>query len=415
MSERPGPVSEGERLVQLDVLRGLAVLGILAVNAPLFALPIDAFNVPDAAPVPFGDAALRLWLLMRTAFEGKFIALFSMLFGVSVSLVGGELGDRVRNGVLLRRLGWLAAFGVLHGSLIWFGDVLLLYAVAGLIIVLCRSWPPMLLAPVGVALFVWGAVRFLEPGFALQDAPPEVQAAVAQQFGPEAIMAVVHAFGGDLGRSAAANFDTWARVAPDAIEHHFLDTVGLMMIGLALFKTGVLQGRRSTRLYVVLAGFGGASLAVIAWQAVGEAARGFDPAEVFGSGSVANTFLSPVVTLGYIATINLALRGRLLRSVALALAPVGRMAFTNYIAQSLIMTSLFYGGRGLGLFGTVGWPELAGIVLAVWALQLVWSPLWLSRFTMGPLEWVWRRLSYGQPLPLLRPPERAPAAPSRIS
>jgi uncharacterized protein len=86
----------------------------------------------------------------------------------------------------------------------------------------------------------------------------------------------------------------------------------------------------------------------------------------------------------------------------MALAPVGRMAFTNYIAQSLIMTTIFYAGRGLGLYGQLDWPQWSAIVVGVWTLQLIWSPLWLSRFTMGPLEWVWRRLSYGRSIPLRR-------------
>lgn len=278
LGEQPAPVREGERLAHLDVLRGLAVLGILAVNTPsAFALPPDAFTLPNIAPVPFDDAALRLWLLVRIAFEGKFIALFSMLFGVSVYLVGGELTDWARGRVLLRRLGWLVLFGVLHGALIWFGDILLLYAIVGFAAFLCRSWPPAWLAGVGVVLFAYGAFHFLAPGLALQAAPLEVQVAAFQRFQPAAILQTVDAFRGDLAQVAAANVEAWARVAPDAIQYHASDTLGLMLIGLALFKARVLQGGRSARLYASMAAVGAAAMAVVAWQAMGEARRGFSP------------------------------------------------------------------------------------------------------------------------------------------
>ena len=113
--------------------------------------------------------------------------------------------------------------------------------------------------------------------------------------------------------------------------------------------------------------------------------------------------LAALVTLAYVAAVSLLMRTRGFRAPAAVLGAVGRMAFTNYIAQSLIMTAVFYGGgRGLGLYGRLTWTEWTGIVLAVWAAQLIWSPLWLARFHMGPLEWLWRRLSYRRPLPLLR-------------
>ena len=119
LNHHPGPVPERERLAHLDVLRGLAVLGILAVNTPsAFALPPDAFTFPTLAPIPFDAPAQKLWLLVRIGFEGKFIALFSMLFGVSVFLVGGSGAEPARGRVLVRRLSWLVLFGVVHGALV---------------------------------------------------------------------------------------------------------------------------------------------------------------------------------------------------------------------------------------------------------------------------------------------------------
>ena len=115
-------------------------------------------------------------------------------------------------------------------------------------------------------------------------------------------------------------------------------------------------------------------------------------------GALLNPTLSILITLMYASVLILCVQLGVLSVITNALAPVGQMAFTNYVAQSLIMTAIFYGGRGLGLYGEVNREALLAIVAAVWALQLIWSPLWLAKFRMGPLEWVWRRLSYGRPV-----------------
>ncbi len=115
----------------------------------------------------------------------------------------------------------------------------------------------------------------------------------------------------------------------------------------------------------------------------------------------ANTFLSPLVSLAYASALILLARFGL-KLILTPLARAGQMAFTNYLTQTLIMTTIFYGGRGLGYFGQVGWPEMWMFIIGIWVVQLIWSPLWLSRFTMGPLEWVWRRLTYGKGVALKR-------------
>lgn len=173
-------------------------------------------------------------------------------------------------------------------------------------------------------------------------------------------------------------------------------TLGLMMIGLSLFKSGFLAGRSSTKRYATVIAAGTVALAIVSWMAWRK-----DIAEmpVLGEDAV-GFFLTPAVSLAYASTLIL-----LLRSGAVSLlspfAAASRMAFTNYLTQSIIMTSIFYGGRG-GLMGQINRPALWAIVLSVWALQLTWSPIWLSRFEMGPFEWVWRCLTYGRTVPFLK-------------
>jgi uncharacterized protein len=271
---------------------------------------------------------------------------------------------------------------------------------------LFRSWRPRTLFVVGLVLLALGV---LLTGGALG----AVELMPDQQYrtlmGRE-VANTIESYRGGLGPVQAANLRDWTSLAMASLIVYGPRTLGLMMIGLGLYKTGVLTGRRSAAFYSVLALVGAAALAAIGWSAAQELEILKAGDQAPGLASFPNHLLSPAATLGYVGLLALALKSALARSLGRILAPVGRMAFSNYIAQSLIMTTLFLTGRGLGWYGRLDWPEWSLIVLGVWALQLIWSPLWLSRFTMGPLEWVWRRLSYGRAVPLSRAArEPAPA------
>ena len=147
------PVVDRDRIPSLDVIRGFAVLGILAVNAAYFAAPWQTGINPALAPLTVTDDTLNAWLAMHVFFEAKCITLFSMLFGVSIYLVGGERDEESGRGeVLVRRLLWLLAFGLVHATLIWNGDILVTYALAGLLVGLARSWSPIRLMITGVCI-----------------------------------------------------------------------------------------------------------------------------------------------------------------------------------------------------------------------------------------------------------------------
>ncbi|CAN5427529.1 DUF418 domain-containing protein [soil metagenome] len=397
------PVAPKARIQALDLIRGLAILGILAVNADGFAAPLSAYGSTDFWPFPNeGATAIAKWV-MDAFFHEKFITLFSMLFGVSLFLVGGERKDRTRGPLVWRRVGWLFVIAMIHGFVIWWGDVLSLYATTALIMLWCRSWKPKTLMIVGSILFVLMGALQLAPA-ALQFAPPEKRAEVMAQMipGPAKIAErkakiaaeIVEAKSSFAG-AAAVNARSYIKLM--SFELFAIPwTLGLMMIGLSLFKTGFLAGRSSGRRYGVVIGIGAVSLAIVAWLAWQE-----DVAEVLIlGGDGLNGLLTPFISLAYASILIL-----LWRAGARWLAPLGRagqMAFTNYLTQSIIMTSIFYGGRG-GLMGEVDRPGLWAIVIAIWIVQLIWSTLWLSKFQMGPLEWVWRSLSYGRFVALRKP------------
>ncbi|HEX8569357.1 MAG TPA: DUF418 domain-containing protein [Caulobacteraceae bacterium] len=410
MTDTPAPVAERDRIASLDVLRGLGVMGILMVNAALFALPWTVAIDPRLSGLPWTPEALSAWRVTHVFFELKWVTLFSMLFGVSLYLVGGDGTDPARNRVVASRLKWLLLFGLIHGVLIWAGDILFHYAVVGFAMLLCRGMRPK-------PLLIWGSALVALMGFvtisstmSMGTMPPEMQGN-AWITDNDLVAKTVRAFQGGVVSATLVNAITWLVFGLMGLLGLGLRTFGLMMIGLGLFKLGVLQGRRSTLFYAGWVAAAAVSLLLI-WLQSGETIRrDFDMIYSAGIGMAANWFLSPVVSLGYASLAILLLKTPIRPLLSLTIGSLGRMAFTNYIAQSLIMTTIFWGGRGLGLFGTMNRDEWIPIVLAIWAAQLIWSPLWLAAFRYGPLEWLWRRLSYGRPLPIRRrrEPALAPA------
>ncbi len=399
----PQPVAAGARIQTLDVLRGVAVLGILAVNAAAFALPFSAAMSPEQSPFPLvGASAVARWTV-EVFFHQKFVTLFSMLFGVSIFLVGGERSDEARGRLLRRRLMWLALFGVIHGAVFWYGDILLLYAWSGLFVMLMRSMPARRLIQIGAAATLilatlqgatmWLTVNGPAP---LTDALGDDAVALADG----AVTASIAAYRSGWPAGFIENLKAWGMLQSASLFAYVFASIALMMMGMGLFKAGFFHGRMPTRIYVALIAVGGAVLAllgVLEWHEIMagpgvEATRGW--AEVVAAYPL---FITLADTSGLIL---LTTRG--LAWVRKIFAPVGQMAFTNYLTQTLMMATLFSMPWGPQLMGQVDYPAQWAIVIAVWALQLIWSPLWLSRFRMGPLEWLWRRLSYGHDLPLRR-------------
>jgi uncharacterized protein len=395
-----------QRIAALDVVRGVSVLGILAVNAAYFAAPWYVVGLPTLEPLAVSGADLWSWFAPHVFFELKFITLFSMLFGVSLYLVGGEGGDALREAMLQRRLRWLCVFGAIHGLLIWSGDILLAYGLCGLILAGRRHLAPGQLIVPGVVLMVITEALWLAPGVIAGLAPSDdaFRQAFSQGWATEAIDLARDRAEVQSGLSSAtwANMRTWGEDALTIFLIYIPRTCGAMMIGLGLFKLGFFTNKwgRGAYFSAVLAGL--AALALIAFQAHVNAQANFPPVHQFGVGAIANTMLAPIVSLGYAAALILLLQARVASRMTDGLAAVGRMAFTNYIAQSLIMTTIFWGGRGFGLYATLDRPSVMAIVPLVWALQWLWSVQWLKHFTMGPLEWGWRCLSARKVFPLRR-------------
>ena len=408
-----GPVAQTARIVAIDVLRGFALLGILVMNVQLFAMPQAAYFNPTA----YGDlegANLYVWLAGRMLADQKFMTIFSMLFGAGIVLMAGRAEARGGSAgrVHYRRMGWLLVIGLLHAHLLWHGDILFLYAVCGMLVYPLRRLSPGQRVALGTTLLAVGSAISVGAGMSLPYWPEEALAAFtadAWRPTPEVIEAELAAYrGGWLDQQpvrsvAAFGFETFL-----LITWGFWRAGGLMLIGMGLFEREVFGARRSPRFY---AGLIAAAVAVgLPLQAYGlslDFARGW-PVSSFFIGLQFNYWPSIAVSLGYVGLVMLACRTEALRPLTRPFAAVGQTALTNYLLQTVLCTTIFY-GHGLGWFGSVDRVGQLGVVAGVWALQLVASPLWLRRFHFGPAEWAWRSLTYGARQPMRRTPTPEPA------
>jgi uncharacterized protein len=400
----PAPIRREDRIIYLDILRGWAVLGILAVNAATFAWP-SAIEFDPTLARPWAGSAPDItgqWVV-DVFFGDKFRSLFSMLFGVSIFLIGGERHDAAKGPVLHRRLLWLGLFGAIHGAAIWMGDILLHYAYCGLIAMLARSWSGRRLILVGGGLNLLFALLSALALWAQGAFAGQADAGGGNPFAmtPEDIQAVIAAYQSGWPGAQIENLKAWLLLQTFSI---FLApiTIALMWLGLGLFKTGFFTGRAPVWVYLLLAALAAGNLAFFgpnAWMDA-NAAAGQTPSA--GMAGIGGSF-AWIITLGYVSVLILMTRFGL-GVITRRLAPVGQMAFTNYLTQSLIMASLFYLPWAPLTFGDLAWGPagLWMLVGGIWVTQLIWSPLWLSRFEMGPLEWLWRGLTYGRLPPLLR-------------
>lgn len=384
-----------QRIPSLDVIRGFALLGVLLVNAPYFAAPMPSVINPAYGPLAVSNEGLWSWFLPYVLFEHKSIALFSMLFGISLFLVGSE-ADRRASRVLRRRLTWLALFGIIHGVALWFGDILLSYALTGFLVLRARSWSPRALLLSGITLFILSLAALGAVAAALAVMPPAEQAASAAiSWTPSAsvLTDMIAAYQSGWGSAQSANFSLWIDTQLQLLILLTARTAGLMMIGLALFKSGFLSGGASVRQYRLWLGIGAFALALLTWNALDILQQSFPMVRAQALGLLITAGLAPLVALGYAAGLILLLRSGRLVTVTRALAATGRMAFTNYLVQSVVLSTLFWGGRGFGLYGELSRPAVIGIAIVLFLAQAAFSVLWLRHFGQGPLERLWRGLS----------------------
>jgi len=436
VSEVAAPTRRADRIGMLDTTRGIAVLGILLMNIVGFGLP-EAYEDPTNWG---GHAGLNLavWRIMSLYFEGTMRGLFTLLFGAGALLflqrhAAREPGTLTATSLYYRRTLLLIAFGLFNGYvLLWDGDILYYYGVVGLFLYLFRRLTtPWLLLLGALILAIPTCINLLERAdyrnVSARAAAAEVVRAAGEPLsvGQQRAIDELREMNADHKPSLARLEHAVAQVSSSYhsafryirertfyletsffVKYGFAECLGMMLIGMALLKLGILSGAASARTYLALMLIGyPLGLGINLWEM-----NHLERAD-FSVGAMMDTYVTydlgrVPMTLGHLGLIGALWLSPVLLQTRRTLAFVGQMALTNYLAQSVIC-SLLFTGAGLGLFGRLERYDLYYIVAAIWCLQLAWSPWWLRRFHFGPAEWLWRSLTYGTAQPM-----RIAAAPS---
>jgi len=347
-----------------------------------------------------------VWLATSVLADGKFISIFAMLLGVSIVMLPGRAGARAIPAwrVHVRRMAALLVLGLLHAYLLWYGDMLVPLALSGAVVFFARWLSPGKLLILGASVFATAsALSFALTSSTAQSDPVALAAWRAQWTPRPAVIAL------EIAQYRGGWAEQMAHRVPAALEtqtvsfvtHLLWQITGLMLIGMALFKLGVLSAARSRAFYLRMGALGfGAGTLLIALGLWRSFATEWDLLDFALVSQQLHYWGNLFVALGWTALVMLLCQcGWPLRPVA----AVGRMALTNYLLQTVICTTIFY-GHGLGLFGRVDRAGQLAIVAGVWAFQLLASSVWLRYFAVGPVEWVTRWLVFRRRPSFLRSP-----------
>jgi uncharacterized protein len=428
------PVEQSERIFTLDMIRGIAILGILLMNISLFSTPNVLYNDPSILN-EFGTINYYVWYLVSWVFEGTQRALFSLLFGAGIILFVSRQ-EKKFSGVMpadyfFRRQLWLIVFSLIDVYIfLWNGDILLDYACFGMMLFVFRNWSPKALiiaAGICVLLMIARENRnlyhnksIIEKGETIaaidttttkltslqksalqkmEDLKARNERAAKLKNMQESIDQVTSSYGSVYDYRTNDYIDSLARF----IYLSLWDVLIFMLLGMAFFKLGILTGTAPIKVY--------------AWMCIGGLTIGLSLSWVLMRYHIANDFnwfnfaksvpfsfheLSRTPrAIGILGLIMLLYKSNWIKGIFSMLRPVGQMAFTNYLMQSLICGILF-NAHGFKLYGQLQRYETYIVVLYIWIFQILFSNIWMRYFLFGPFEWAWRSLTYWQRQPFVK-------------
>ncbi|MFO7829922.1 MAG: DUF418 domain-containing protein [Bacteroidales bacterium] len=398
------PVETKKRIHILDILRGFAILGILMVNMPLFNSPffsrLSNFTIWESFPNQVADIFIRFF------FEGKFYSLFSILFGIGFFLFLQKQNESGKSIIptFRRRLFYLLIFGVLHITLLWFGDILLVYALFGFVMILFKNkstkglikW---VVAMILIPVIITGlAVLLVSLGKMHPEGAEQIEASFAQQEQQmrdlsEKALQVYSS--GTFSEIFNMRLTEWKNTLGGFL-FFYPNVFAMFLLGFYIAKKGWLFNiKENITVFRKMFWYG------LIFGIVGNGIYTYGMEYSSQMDMNPTTFISmlgfgfgvPAMTLFYIAAFALAIEKGIFKWCTKRLAPVGRMALTNYLLQSVICTTLYF-SYGFGLYGQVNIWQGIVLTLVIFVLQIFFSNLWLKRFHYGPMEWLWRVLTY---------------------
>ena len=401
-----GPVALSERILFIDILRGMALFGILAANMRAFFGPLEAYGMIQVL-FPSRADVIAQWFI-DAFIQVKFITIFSFLFGMGFAIQMDRAQQRgVRFlGFYPRRLIALALFGIIHGLLIWGGDILLTYSLSGAILLLFRNrrqktllwWAGSLFAlPILVNWVLLGIWLVRHPAF-LKPKPPDM--AKLQNV----IQIYAH---GSVRQILAQNWVEWKHMLPTQL--FAIYAFALFALGMWVWRAGIVQNLEQYKSVLKKMFRWCLPIGLVACIYVATVMALVPPGKVsywaWGAGMI--VFIGAhTLSAGYVSGLALLFLNPRYREKLKVFAAVGRMALTDYLMQSLLMTLFFY-HYTTGLYGRVG-PALGiGITIVFFAAQVAFSNVWLKAYRFGPMEWLWRGLTYGH-FPSMRREELYP-------
>ncbi|MFW5754922.1 MAG: DUF418 domain-containing protein [Marinilabiliaceae bacterium] len=406
------PTGASERIIILDILRGFALLGILMVNMQWMNAPVAVSFSPvslwESMPDQIAD------FLIRAFFESKFYVLFSLLFGYGFWLFLQKPAESPEQTVrtYVWRLVLLFFFGVFHVLVLWAGDILVWYALLGLLFVLFRQksdkdlikWTiGLLLVPVVLTAFF---TLLIQLAMSVPEAASEVEAAFEEQEAQMAalIESAMETFrSGSFGEIFQMRLKEYGLLLP-AIVFFYPNVLAMFLVGMYAARKGYLNNIEANlgffRKLLRWGLFLGIPLNIIyGVLAVNLPANEMNWLQVLSL--ILKGFGGPLLTLGYVSAIVLAFFRGAFMKFFIWLAPVGRMALTNYLMQSIIAVILFH-SYGFGLYGQVSLWQGMILTVVIFSLQIPFSNIWLRHFRFGPFEWLWRSLTYWKWQPMKR-------------
>jgi len=418
------PVVTSARIESLDILRGVALLGVLLLNILGFGMASAGYFHPLVGLGKNPELNYAVWGIMNLFFEGSMRGLFSLLFGAGIVMFTTGFGTRSgrEKGAWLhyKRTFFLLLFGMFDSFvLLWTGDILILYAMAGALLYPLRNARPKTLLILSATVLVFTSILFAASGFLVEegrDVAATIDANPAGEYSAEERELAAlwtdsenqftfneSAMEQELDTRRGSYFEIASYSGEKVIDSLLFftpvfmlwDCVGMMLLGMGLYRLGVLSAQHSSKKYLQLAIGGFAfGLAVNGYELFRAIDSDFDAIVISGYFQGTYQLGRVAMSMGWLGLIMLFCQVEVWTGIKKRLAAVGRMALTNYLLHSLICLIVFT-GAGFGLIGVFERWELYVIVLAIWIFQLALSPWWLNRYSFGPAEWLWRSLTYG--------------------